>query len=343
MPFQALVGHRRVLALLARAIARDTLPPALLLAGPGGVGKRRTAVAIAETLNCLEARTAGDVELDACGECPSCRRIGRGVHPDVIILEPGDTGTIKIDEIRDVIDRANYRPFEGRRRVVIVDEADTMMPAAQNALLKTLEEPRPGSVFVLVSSMPDALLPTVQSRCPRLRFGRLPVSDVSGVLMRDHEYGEAEARAAAADADGSVGRALASRSVDLMGARDAARLLLEHVAQVSDPVRRLGSAKDLTGNKAKSGRKSAPAAEREQLAVCLRALAALLRDFGLLASGADPASVSNADLQPGLGQLARVFGSERSTRAFAAVDRALGALERNASPKVVVDWLVLQL
>ena len=120
-----------------------------LLAGPEGVGKRRTALAIAETLNCLELRTADDFEVDACGACASCRRIARGVHPDVIVLEPGETGTIKIDEIRDVIDRANYRPFEGRRRAVIVDEADTMMPSAQNALLKTLEEPRPGSVFVL--------------------------------------------------------------------------------------------------------------------------------------------------------------------------------------------------
>jgi DNA polymerase-3 subunit delta' len=339
MPFDSVAGHHRVLALLARAMSRDTLPPALLLAGPEGVGKRRTAVAIAETLNCLEVRTTGDLEIDACGECSSCRRIGRGVHPDVVILEPGDNGTIKIDEIRDVIDRANYRPFEGRRRAVIVDEADTMMPAAQNALLKTLEEPRPGTVFVLVSSAPDALLPTVQSRCPRLRFGRMPASDVAGVLMRDHEYGEAEARAAAADADGSVGRALASQSVDLMGARDAARLLLEHVAQVSDPTCRLGSVKNLIGNK----RKGTPAVEREQLAVCLRVLASLLRDLGLLASGADAGSVSNADLQPGLDQLARAFDSERIIRAFAAVDRALRALDRNASPKVVADWLVLQL
>ena len=343
MSFQSVAGHHRVLALLARAIARDTLPPALLLAGPRGVGKRRTAVAIAETLNCLEVRTAGDVEIDACGACPSCRRIARGMHPDVVILEPGDTGTIKIDEIRDVIDRAHYRPFEGRRRAVIVDEADAMMPSAQNALLKTLEEPRPGSVFVLVSSMPDALLPTVQSRCPRLRFGRLPVSEVAGVLMGDHGFSETEARAAAADADGSVGRALASRTVDLLGARDAARRLLEHVAQVSDPVRLLASAKNLTGNKSRTGRKSTPAADREQLAVCLRVLASLIRDLGLLASGADAGSLSNADLQPGLGELARAFGSERSTRAFAAVDRALAALERNASPKVVADWLVVQL
>ena len=337
MPFQALVGHHRVLALLTRAIARGTLPPALLLAGPEGIGKRRTALAIAKTLNCLELRTAGDFEIDACGACASCRRIARGVHPDVIVLEPGETGTIKIDEIRDVIDRANYRPFEGRRRAVIVDEADTMMPAAQNALLKTLEEPRPGSVFVLVSSMPDALLPTVQSRCPRLRFGRLPAADVAGVLMRDHEYGEAEARAAAADADGSIGRALAARDVDLVGARDSAQRLLEHAARVSDPVHRLGSAKNLTG------KKSTPAAEREQLAVCLRALASLLRDLGMLAAGADARSLANADLQPTLGTLTNAFDGERSIRAFTAVDRALGALERNASPKVVADWLVLQL
>ena len=337
MPFQPLVGHQRVLALLARAIAGDTLPPALLLAGPAGVGKRRAALAMAETLNCLDLSTGGGFEIDACGTCTSCRRIARGVHPDVVVLEPGDTGTIKIDEIRDVIGRANYRPFEGRRRAVVVDEAETMMPAAQNALLKTLEEPRPGSVVVLVSSMPDALLPTVQSRCPRLRFGALPAADVAGVLMRDHEYNETEARAAAADADGSIGRALAARDVDLVGARDSAQRLLEHAARVSDPVQRLGSAKNLTG------KKSTPAAEREQLAVCLRVLASLLRDLGMLAAGADAGSLANADLQTNLGRLTAAFGGERSTCAFAAVDRALGALERNASPKVVADWLVLQL
>ena len=340
MPFQALVGHHRVLALLARAIARGTLPPALLLAGPEGVGKRRTALAIAETLNCLELRTADDFEVDACGACASCRRIARGVHPDVIVLEPGETGTIKIDEIRDVIDRANYRPFEGRRRAVIVDEADTMMPSAQNALLKTLEEPRPGSVFVLVSSMPDALLPTVQSRCPRLRFGRLPADDVAGVLMRDHDYGETEARAAAADADGSIGRALAARDRGpRWGSKFRAEPARARGAGVGSGSHRLGSVKNLDGEEEHLG-----CAEREQLAVCLRALSSLLRDLGLLAAGADAGSLANADLQPVL-ETADEPPSTASAalRAFTAVDRALGALERNASPKVVADWLVLQL
>ena len=112
------------------------------------------------------------------------------------IVEPSESGSIKIEQIRDVVDRAGYRPFEGRRRVVIVDDAEAMVDAAQNALLKTLEEPPQSSVFVLVSSMPDSLLPTVLSRCQRLRFGELSAVEVANALMRDHEYDEAEARAA---------------------------------------------------------------------------------------------------------------------------------------------------
>ena len=95
--------------------------------------------------------------------------------------------------------------------MVIIDEADAMVAAAQNALLKTLEEPPSASIFVLVSSIPDALLPTVRSRCSRLRFAALSPAEVTEVLMRDHGYTEQDARAVAVDAEGSVGRALAGR------------------------------------------------------------------------------------------------------------------------------------
>ncbi len=101
------------------------------------------------------------------------------MHADVLVVEPGDTGAIKVEQVRDAIDRTAYRPFEGRRRVVIIDEADALAVAAQNALLKTLEEPPPASVFVLVTSRPDVLLPTVRSRCQRLRFGRLAPGEVA--------------------------------------------------------------------------------------------------------------------------------------------------------------------
>jgi DNA polymerase-3 subunit delta' len=351
VPFRDIVGHDRLISLLSRAIARETLPPSLLFAGPAGIGKRQVAMAVAEAVNCLKPRSADPLalavasdlstvalaEVDACGECASCKRIARGVHLDVITIAPGDSGTIKIDDVREVIERADYRPFEGRRRVVIIDDAEALVVAAQNALLKTLEEPPSASIFILVSSMPDALLPTVLSRCPRLRFAPLPASDVADALIARHNYSDADARAAAADADGSIGRALAADSADLVEAREDASRLLEQAARSGDPSRRIDAVRDLTTSKGGSG------AEREQLAACLRALASLLRDISILALGGDRRMLGNADLESKLAALSRVFDGRRSMRAYTAVDEALAALERNASPKVVADWLVLQL
>jgi len=335
--FSAIVGHRRLLTLLSRAIARDTLPPALILAGPSGVGKRRAAMAIARAVNCLEPRSTDEFERDACGKCGACRRIERGVYPDVILIEPGDMGSIKIEAIRDVVDRAGYRPFEGRRRVVIIDDAEALVDPAQNALLKTLEEMPPASIFLLVSSIPDALLPTVRSRCPRLRFGPLSASEVAQALGRDHGYKEEAARAAAADADGSIGRALAADSSDVTEARNDARRLLEQTAKTDDPSRRLEVVKGL------SGAQGTQARDRERMASCLRALASLLRDLGIVATNADRRTLANADLEAQFEKLIGAFNHDRSVRAYAAVDQALEALEGNVSTKVVADWLVLQL
>ncbi|HEY7054893.1 MAG TPA: DNA polymerase III subunit, partial [Vicinamibacterales bacterium] len=180
MSFREIIGHGPLLQLLARSAGRGALPASLIFSGPDGVGKRSTAVALAQVLNCERPAAYGDAPgIAACGECSACRRIARGVHADVLVLEPGETGTIKVDQVRDAIERAAYRPFEGRRRVVIVDEADALLPEAQNALLKTLEEPPPASLFVLVTARPDVLLPTVRSRCHRLRFGPLAEADVA--------------------------------------------------------------------------------------------------------------------------------------------------------------------
>ena len=337
MPFRTIAGHSRLRALLSRVIARDSMPPAVLFAGPPGVGKRLTAVAVAQAINCLQPRSSAEFERDACGECAACRRIARGVHPDVIAIEPGDTGAIKIEQLRDVIDRSQYRPFEGRKRIVIIDQADAAGADAQSALLKTLEEPPSASVFILISSMPDALLATVLSRCPRLRFGPMTAGEVARVLMDEHECSEADARAAAADADGSIGRALESQSGDLTDAREAARHVLQETARNTDPVRRIGVARDLTEGK------GTPAEERNRLATRLRSLGSLLRDVGIIASRADRGMLANVDLEKQLETLAASFDAARSLRAYAAVDRALAALDRNASPKVVADWLLLEL
>src|SRR5207302_1196368 len=140
-------------------------------AGPAGSPAHDTAIAVAQALNCLSRVTSTQsAGIDSCGRCSVCLRIARGMHPDVQVVEPGDTGAIKVDQVRDIMERSAYRPFEGKRRVVIIDSADAMLAPAQNALLKTLEEPPPSSVFILVTSRPDVLLPTVRSRLIRLSF-----------------------------------------------------------------------------------------------------------------------------------------------------------------------------
>jgi DNA polymerase-3 subunit delta' len=353
MPFRDIIGHRRIVALLARSVARDALPPSLIFSGPAGVGKRLTALAVAQALNCLKPIAVDDAEsagqrpssgttdqakkIDACGTCSACKRIARGVHPDVLLIEPGDNGSIKIDQVRELIDRAAYRPFEGKRRAVIVDEADALVIAAQAALLKTLEEPPPGSVFMLVTAHPDVLLPTVLSRCPRLTFRPLAAQDIAAALVARGQS-EAEARAVAAGADGSLGQALEASAGDLVEARDVAQQVLAQAAAASDPRRRLESAKDLLVKTGAGG-----AGDREQLASHLRAMASLLRDIELLSTRADARALANPDVQPALERLTDAYRGERGMRAFTAVDRSLVALERNAGVKIVADWLVLQL
>ena len=303
MAFRDVIGHRRIVALLARSVARDSLPPSLIFAGPAGVGKRLTATALAQALNCQSPvgslQSAG---IDACGTCAACTRITRGVHPDVLVVEPGDTGSIKIEQVRDVVDRAGYRPFEGKRRVVVIDEADALLPAAQNALLKTLEEPPSMSVFVLVTARPDVLLPTVRSRCIRLWFAEGAREEIE------------------------------------VEARELAQQVLAHAASTPDPRRRIEGTKDLLANTGGGG-----AADRAQLAVHLRAMGSLLRDIELLATRADAGRLANPDLRPALDRLTETYRGARGLRAFAAVDGALAALERNAGVKTVADWLVLEL
>jgi DNA polymerase III subunit delta' len=328
MAFREVVGHGRLVSLLSRAIRRQSLTPSLILSGPDGVGKRLTAISIAQELNCLKMAEGG-----ACGTCAVCSRIARGAHPDVMTIEPGDSGSIKIEQVRAAIERAVFRPFEGRKRVTIVEQADALVAAAQNALLKTLEEPLPASVFVLVTSRPDTLLPTVRSRCAHLRFGRLQVAEVAAVLERSQGYSRADALTAAAASDGSVRRALDLEADAFADARSDAESLLQAAGR--DPRARLEQAKALL----KGG--GAPSEERAHLSMRLDAMGSLLRDAGLLASGADPRLIANLDRREALDVVARALRSDKISQAFFAVMRAQDALDQNVSPKVVADWLAI--
>jgi len=341
VPFRECFGHRRLITVLAGAVRRDSLPPALLFSGPEGVGKRRVAVALAQALNCPDAGGQGSFEIDACGVCPTCQRIARGVHPDVHIVEPGEIGNIKVDQVREVVERVGYRPFEGRRRVVVIDRADALIPQAQNALLKTLEEPPAGSVFVLVTARPDVLLPTVRSRCQQLRFQPLADDEVAGALEAAGRSKD-EARALASDAEGSIGRALQASGGEVIESREIAVQTLEHAAASGEPKRRIEGAKILLAGSGSGG-----ARDRELLATHLRALGAVLRDVALLHSGASAdRAVVDADrlaVVASRGRALAAFRGERGLRAFTVVDQALAALDRYASPKIVADWVLIQL
>lgn len=326
MPFRHIVGHRHLTSLLARAVARGTVPPTLLLAGPAGVGKWRVARAIAEAVNCPAPENG-----DACGRCRSCDRIDRDMHVDVLSLQADDLGKIKVEATRDVLEQCAYRPFEGRRRVVLVRDADALLEGAQNALLKSLEEPPPATMFVLTSASPDALLRTVRSRTMRLTFGRLPVDDIVQVLGRDHAMAEADARRVAMLADGSLGAALALGSLALGDTRDAAAMLLS-ASGAADLSGRLAIAKSVIGEK-KAER------TRQQMQALLHLASSLVRDVSVLHAGADRSLLANGDMGPTLDRLARTLQPAAARQAFATLDRGLNALERNAGTKLVAEWI----
>ena len=347
MPFREITGHGRTLALLSGSVALASLPPSLIFSGLAGIGKRRTALALAQTLNCPTPHhdvpvdeEAWRLPVDACGECPSCRRIERLVHPDVIVIRPDEEkGNIRVEDVRALTERLGYRPFEARWRVVVIDDAETMEPFAQNALLKTLEEPPSSSVFVLVTARPDGLLDTVRSRCPQIRFAPLTVDHVAAVLRRERALPEAEAQALAAVSGGSVGAALDSATASLAEARAAAERLLARLAPAPDVRGRLQAAGEIAGK----GARDSGAGARDSLTIHLRAIQGMLRDIGVLTASGSGRAIVNRDLEASLARLAPAFHPDRLLRAFAAVDQGLVALEGNANPKIVADWVVLRI
>lgn len=330
MPFRDVLGHRSLTALLTRAVARGTVPATLLFAGPGGVGKWRVGKALAQALNC-QATADGD----ACGICRSCDRIERDVHVDVLPVVADDTGNIKVDVVRDVLERCGYRPFEGLRRVVLIRDADALREEAQNALLKSLEEPPPATVFVLTSAAPDALLRTVRSRTMRLTFGRVPVADIERILVGEHDAAPAEAHRLAMLADGSPGAALRLASSDVDEARDAAVTLLR-AAAAPDLMGRLAIARTVFGEK-KAER------SRAEMQAVLGAASTLVRDVALLHAGVERGLLANGDIATDVERLARTLSASAARNAFAVIHRARSALDGNAGIKLVTEWIAAEI
>lgn len=324
MPLSAVVGHGQARDLLRAAVAHGRVPQSLLFAGPEGVGKRTTAIALAQAVNCPRGQGG-----DACGTCSTCQRIARGQHADVVLLDQGDRASIKIDALRaQVLDVVGYRPFEARRRVFIIDPADAL--TAPDALLKTLEEPPPATVFILITAYPDTLLPTVQSRCRRLRFGALAEEDVARILVDRCGVSAGAARTMATMSGGSVSTALSTETSYADDDRAAALGLLESAVRQA-PALRLRAADRL----AKHGSKRR---DREALSMRLALLASFLRDLGAVRAGAP-----GVELDPSLVPLKASYDLARAATGFLAVAQAQTWLERNAGPKIVADWVALSL
>lgn len=320
MTFARILGHEQQKDILRRALAANRLAHAYLFEGPEGVGKRLMALALVRAVFCHDGT--------GCGNCPGCRKVDHGNHPDLFLVEP-DGSSIKIEQIRELQKQLSFSPLEARRKVGIIDAADRLNPAAGNALLKTLEEPGGNTLLLLLSARPDAVLQTIRSRCQRLPFTRLPREAVRTVLLQQPERSELEAHVLAALSDGSFKKAL-GRNRELY--LDRRKTLLKSVTALS-----AGSIGPLLSLSAEL------AEEKEQLPELLEILQGFYRDLLLVQHGATEDDLVNRDL---LEKIQRVAG--RTSRqalllkldAIAACQRQL---ERNVNRQLALDVLLMKL
>ena len=168
-PIDLLPWHAGACDRLSAAVASERMPHGLLLQGPAGVGKDQFASALAAALFC----TGRGERLEACGQCAECQLSRAGTHPDLRWVRPlEDKKSIGVDQVREMCEKLSMTSMRRGYRLAIIVPADNMTPAAQNALLKTLEEPGPRTVLVLVAARPSALLATLRSRCQRIEIAR---------------------------------------------------------------------------------------------------------------------------------------------------------------------------
>jgi DNA polymerase-3 subunit delta' len=344
MAFASVLGHDRIKDLLARALAGRRLPHALLFAGPDGVGKKALALTLGRAVLC-EKRGP-----EACDGCSTCGRVLRAIskldsfraaaqkaeepvffnfrlHPDLVLVEPVTSGRkpeIRVEQARDVVRDVAGPPFEATARFFILDDAHLLREEAANALLKSLEEPPADAHLILVTSAPQALLPTIRSRCQLLRFSALPLGVVEARLC-EQGVPKGEARLRAALAAGSLGAALAFESDAYRGQREGMLALIESAERLG-PLERMETAERLK--------------ELEDPGLALLALRSLLRDVAALRAGAPGERLLNADVA---GRLSPLAGSRLGSRAAELADaaaQARSALRGYSHELLTLDLLV---
>ena len=311
---------------LERSLAEGRLHHAYLFTGPAHLGKSTLAVQFAQALNC-------DAGTPPCGVCPSCARIAEGNHADVRLISLGeDAGSIGIGAVREIINSAHLRPYEGRTRVFIITEADLLTRDAANALLKILEEPPDDVVLILVGNSLDNLLPTVRSRCQTLYFHPLPVSVVARILRDEHGVSEEQAEVLARLSRGCIGWAIAASTDDTLYASVHQRMeqivdaidggLEERFAYAGELARRFDRDRG---------------AGREELYLWLR----WLRDVMLIQQGHGE-SIANLSWREVLERQAAALQPADVVRWAQSVTHTIEALERNANVRLALDVLMLE-
>ncbi len=328
------LGQDHLIARLQPALELGRESHAYLLIGPPHVGKLTLAREVAQAVNCLRG------PCEPCGECVQCQRIAAGLHADVRLVDiefsrtvegRNTVTTITIDAIRELERTVNLNPFEGSRLVIIIDGAGAMSPEAANALLKTLEEPPPGVLFLLLTDDEDALLPTIRSRCQALQLLPMSRRQMIEFLTQQRDVSEEEADRLYRLSRGCLGWAL--------GALDDPQLLEQRQADLERMWETVSAGLDARfsyANEVASLFGSNRPAARELLALWLR----WWRDLLLVKEGAEE-YLHNADLSDEL----RVHAGTLTTAQIAAFIRRLlstiAALDANANPRLALETLML--
>ena len=339
--FNQLSGNQGVKDLLKRILESGRVPGALLFMGEEGVGKKLFAVELAKALNCRSPRG-----VEACDECSACRRIAKFNYPQsdksedweqLIRTDHADVALVmapkrvlKVDQMREIEREANYRPFEGKSRVFLIDDADKLNEPSANALLKVLEEPPPTSHLILITSRPAMLLPTIRSRCQAIRFAPLSVDELEQYLSRDKNAQAAEIPLRARLAGGSISRALTSDLEDYASRRADMLRVLEALAISRDRHQLLSVSEELNSAKYKDIYES-----------MLDILEGLIRDAWMLSLGAQ--KIVNEDLRPQLSKIAERLDSRNAGRWIAETETLREQLTVNINRKVATDALFLSM
>ena len=339
--FDELTGNSRAKAVLKRMLVADRLPGSMLFAGEEGIGKKLFALEIARALNC---RTPKNQE--GCGVCSSCVRIAKLNYPQrddadewtqIIWTDHADVGLVvapkrvlRVEQMRQIEKEANFRPFEGKARVFLIDEADKLNDASANALLKVLEEPPRTSHLILITARPATLLPTILSRCQMIRFSPLTPNEIETHLIKNKLVDSKTARLRARAAGGSIGRALSGDLVTFTSQRKAMLKVLNALVLSEDRAQLLRSAEELN-----------EAQYKDEFEERLDVLETLIRDAWMLSLGVETSQLVNEELSAELKGISQKIDPGRAANWILQIEDMREQLIVNINRKVTTDALFL--